>query len=381
MDNLLHISHFGHLRCDLSVVVSVKIFTIDYETYFDDEYTLKKLTTEEYIRDPRFEAHGAAICDGETSTWLTTRELKEQFEIWSTQHTQVCLIAHHAHFDGLITSHHFSYCPAQWVCTLSMGRVVFDSGLKLGLGDLAERFGLSPKTVPYQEMKGKRWGQMSSTLQKSIAGSACHDASLTHTIAGYMLAGHPIVPYLFPVSELPVVSLTVKMFTEPCLIGDLDLLGQAWSAEEKAKQDLFVRLSDVLQCSLVTPERLRKDVEFAAMLEVLGIEPEWKTTAKGNDKYAFAKSDFFMQDLVTSDDPDVALLAEARLKAQSSIYQTRAERLGFMATRGPMCVYLAYAAAHTRRWGGGDKANWQNFPRSDPAKPRKGALRRAIKAP
>ena len=32
-------------------------------------------------------------------------------------------------------------------------------------------------------------------------------------------------------------------------------------------------------------------------------------------------------------------------------------------------------------WGGGDKDNWQNFPRPDPKKPEKGALRRAIKAP
>jgi hypothetical protein len=126
---------------------------------------------------------------------------------------------------------------------------------------------------------------------------------------------------------------------------------------------------------------LRKDDVFAALLRAEGIEPEEKTTAKGNEKYAFAKSDYFMQDLVTHEDERVALLAEARLKAQSSIYQTRAERLGWMATRGAMPVYLGYAAAHTRRWGGGDKTNWQNFPRSDPARPEKGALRRAIKAP
>jgi hypothetical protein len=117
------------------------------------------------------------------------------------------------------------------------------------------------------------------------------------------------------------------------------------------------------------------------MLEALGVEPQLKTTAKGNEKYAFAKSDFFMQDLVNSEDPDVALLAEARLKAQSSIYSTRIERIGFAATRGPLPIYLTYAGAHTRRWSGGDKSNFQNLPRPDPAKPQKGALRRAIKTP
>ena len=357
----------------------MKVFTIDYETYFDDDYTLKKMTTEEYIRDPRFEPHGAALCDGKTSEWYDPEQLKELFEAWGSQAESICLIAHHAQFDGLITSHHFSFCPMQWVCTLSMGRVVFDSGLKLGLGSLAERFGLQPKTVPYDQMKGKHWNEMSPALQASVSAGGCHDAMLTHQIAGYMIAGgHPVIPYPFPRSELPVVSLTVKMFTEPCLVGDLDLLGQAWSEEEIYKRELYERLGIPLAHA---PGQLRSDKMFAQMLEAVGVEPELKTTAKGNEKYAFAKSDFFMQNLVLDEDPDVALLAEARLKAQSSVYQTRAERYGFMATRGLICIYLAYAVAHTRRWGGGDKTNFQNLPRPDSAKPQKGALRRAIKAP
>jgi hypothetical protein len=171
------------------------------------------------------------------------------------------------------------------------------------------------------------------------------------------------------------------MFTEPALVGDIELLGEAWYAERDARNELFSRLSNMMQCSLVTPERLRKDVEFAAMLEVLGVEPAWKTTTKGNEKYAFAKSDPFMQELLYGDDDDVALLVEARLKAQSSIYLTRVERFGDISVRGAIPIYLAYAAAHTRRWGGGDKQNAQNLPRSDPYNPQKGALRRAIKAP
>src|SRR5260370_15879288 len=147
------------------------------------------MTTESYIRDPRFEPHGAAICDGVTSTWHSPKQLKELFEAWSAQPEPVCLIAHHAHFDGLITSHHFSFCPTQWVCTLSMGRVVFDSGLKLGVGSLAERFGLEPKTVPYDQMKGKHWDQMSSGLQTQVAAGGCHDAMLTHQSAHYMING------------------------------------------------------------------------------------------------------------------------------------------------------------------------------------------------
>ena len=32
------------------------IYTIDFETYYSREYSLSKITTERYVRDPQFEA-------------------------------------------------------------------------------------------------------------------------------------------------------------------------------------------------------------------------------------------------------------------------------------------------------------------------------------
>jgi len=39
----------------------MNILTIDFETYYSPEYGLKKLTTEEYIRDPQFEVIGVSV--------------------------------------------------------------------------------------------------------------------------------------------------------------------------------------------------------------------------------------------------------------------------------------------------------------------------------
>jgi len=357
---------------------------IDFETYFDDDYTLKKLTTEEYIRSNYFDPFGAAVLEQSDCTWESPVGLHERCEVWKRRQQageQFVFYAHHAHFDGLILSHHFDFFPDFWMDTLSMGRVCFDSGVKLGLEDLAARLGLQPKSVPYQKFKGYHWHQLSNEVQREVAEGACHDIRLTYAAMQRMITGgSPAVPYAFPNSELAVIDMTVKMFTEPCLVGDLALLGEAWTQENADRKELFTRLADVVG-EPVTPELLRKDDQFARLLKYLGVEPETKITAKGNEKYAFAKSDYFMQDLATDEDPDIALLAEARLKAHSSIYLTRAERFGFIATRGPIPIYLAYSRAHTRRWGGGDKQNAQNLPRPNPAQPRKGALRRAIKAP
>ncbi len=40
---------------------STKLLTIDFETYYDKDYSLSKLTTEEYIRSDLFEVIGVAV--------------------------------------------------------------------------------------------------------------------------------------------------------------------------------------------------------------------------------------------------------------------------------------------------------------------------------
>ncbi|HEX8838280.1 MAG TPA: hypothetical protein VF748_15160, partial [Candidatus Acidoferrum sp.] len=260
----------------------MKIVTVDFETYFDDDYTLKKLTTEEYIRDPRFEALGCAVYDPPNSNWFLPDQMKELCEAWRSQQRngiKITVLAHHAHFDGLILNEHFDFRPDLWLDTLSMGRVVFDSGLRLGLDDIAQRLDLRPKSVPYDAFKGQHWRDLDVAVQNAVADGALHDCNLTREAAGIMLSGgHPAVPYAFPASELPVIDLTIRMFTEPTLVGDLDSLGEAWVAEQRAVKDLFARLSDVFG-QPVTPALLRKDDHFAVLLDELGVEPALKVTA------------------------------------------------------------------------------------------------------
>ena len=39
----------------------MNLITLDFETYYDRQYSLKKVTTEEYIRSPHFEVIGLGI--------------------------------------------------------------------------------------------------------------------------------------------------------------------------------------------------------------------------------------------------------------------------------------------------------------------------------
>jgi hypothetical protein len=108
---------------------------------------------------------------------------------------------------------------------------------------------------------------------------------------------------------------------------------------------------------------LRSDARLIELLEAEGVEIEYKE-GKNGPIPCFAKSDDFMRRLCDDEEARVAALATARLENSSAIVETRTARLRGMSTRGAMPVYLSYAGAHTKRWSGGDKVNWQNFPRA-----------------
>lgn len=339
--------------------MTVPIWVLDFETFFSADYTLKKLTTEEYIRDPRFESLLLGVRDpGGNLAWYGQEQIPAF--LTSVDWSGAAVLAHHAHFDGLILSHHYGVRPRLWLDTLAMARHNIGNHLSVALGSLARHYGLQDKSVPYDLFKGKRWAELDDPTRRLLGEGCLHDVDLTWEIFQTLARE-------FPAEEYAVVDMTIRMFTEPVLEGDTALLGQVWMDEERRKAGLLAELG-------VTADELQSSERFAELLRAEGVEPATKD-GKNGPIYAFAKTDDFMKDLQDDDDAPVAsLLARARLGVRSTIDQTRAERLGYMSTRGAMAVYLRYCGAHTTRWSGGDALNWQNFRRG-------GALRKAIQAP
>src|SRR5260221_9701239 len=125
------------------------VITLDFETYYDDEYTFSKMTTEEYVRDKRFEVHGAAIKwgpDGVTK-WYLHEELIHMLPEICAQTDTTGLLCHHAQFDGFILSHAYKCKPPLWIDTYSMARMMIGAHIGKGLGSLAEHFGLGVKDI------------------------------------------------------------------------------------------------------------------------------------------------------------------------------------------------------------------------------------------
>ena len=366
------------------------IITLDFETYYADDYTLSKLSTEEYVRDSRFEMIIVSIKVNDALAFWVMEDDFRRF-CAETDWSQTTLVAHHAHFDGLILAHHFGVRPAFWLDTLSMARVV--DGPKAGnsLRDLCIRHGVGYKMDYILNAKNKRLADFTRDELHKYGEYCCNDSDRTYDLAQIFL------PHI-PEAELRLIDVTVRMFTEPVFVGDQAKLADAVTTEKARKVELYRRVGglcdhcegagcDKCEQTGVSKKLFSSSDKFADVLRAFDVEPPMKVSPAAAKKgetgyiYAFAKSDPGMQELLEDDREEIRFLAEARIASKSTILETRAQRFLGAAQRGAMPVYLKYGAAHTWRFGGGDKTNWQNMTSHNAKRPEMAVLKQSVMAP
>ena len=199
----------------------MNFLTLDFETYYSKDYGLKKFTTEEYIRDPRFEVIGVAVkSEGEELSssgaaaprWFSgskkqTKEFLSQFD-WSNS----IALAHNAMFDMAILNWHFEI-----VDTPSMARAIHSIEVGGSLAALSEYYELGQKGTEVQDALGKKRLDFTPEELEAYAGYCIQDVDLTHKLFHVLSKG-------FPPFELALIDLTIRMFSEPTLRLDLDIL-------------------------------------------------------------------------------------------------------------------------------------------------------------
>ncbi len=344
------------------------IITLDYETYYDKDYSLSKITTEEYIRDPRFQVIGVGVKvnDGETA-WITGTHGAIKQALASYDWANSAVLAHNMMFDGAIMSWRFGIRPKVLFDTLCMARAIHGVEKSASLKALAENYGVGEKGTEVLDAKGKRRNDFTPEELSAYGRYCVNDVDLTYDIFNIMLSRG------FPKSELKLIDLTLRMFTEPTLELDRERLEEHLSKTQMMKEDLLK------SAGVEDKADLMSNPKFAALLGKFGVPCPMKISpTAGNMTYALAKSDQGMKDLLEDDDPQVQALAAARLGVKSTLEETRTQRFIDIAGRGNLPVPVRYYAAHTGRWGGDDKINLQNLPSRGPnAK----ALKKCIIAP
>ena len=105
----------------------MKLITIDFETYYDSKIKLgfKHQTTEEYIRDKRFEVIGVGVkVDDEPTVWVSGGRDKIKEYLTSLDWGSKPLLCHNTLFEGAILSWHYGITPAFMLDTLCMARAI-----------------------------------------------------------------------------------------------------------------------------------------------------------------------------------------------------------------------------------------------------------------
>ena len=388
-----------------------RLVTLDFETYYDDEYTLKKLSTSEYVRDPRFKAQMVGVKIGSKPTkFYTGSKIGTALRgiNWGT-HSLLC---HNTQFDGFILSHHYRIVPARYYDTLSMARGLHSNEIGAGLDEVAKFYGGEGKIDgALEKTKGiLRWHPQ---LVESIGRYCVQDVDETHRIFRAMHAQYPAM-------EMDLIHITMRMFCDPVLRVDIPRVEKELEREKQRRRDMFYQALDpskyyddktVLKSRaeralegeerdmLVFKRVFGSNEKFAEFLRDEGVEPPIKVSPawiklpkdqkeeRIDDKYtyAFAKDDLEFVNMPDDIDswrgdlnPDVPedmrqivarqerlrTLVECRLMTKSTTNVTRAERFLKAGADGmKLPVGYSYFRAHTGRWGGNNKMNMQNLTR------------------
>ena len=356
----------------------MSLITIDFETYYTSkDLGFRTQTTEEYIRDSRFEVIGVAVqVDAGEPVWFSgdreaTRKWLKQFD-WKNS----MMLAHNTLFDGAILKWHFGITPMVYLDTLCMARAIHGVEVGGSLAKLALRYGIGEKGTEVTAAIDKTRSDFTPEDLAQYGEYCRNDVTLTYQLFNNMSKG-------FPMEELKLIDMTLRMFTHPMLYVDEETLQQRLDDLRKEQSELLSSLMEKLECT--TEEEVRKQLssnqKFAKVLEGFGVTvPIKNSPTTGKEVPALAKKDEGFIALTENEDTFIQHLCAVRLGTKSTLEEKRIQRFIDIGkrNRGMIPVPLKYYGAHTGRWSGSDKINFQNLPSRDV---KKKALKKGIIPP
>lgn len=328
----------------------MQTITLDFETYYDSDYSLRKLTTAEYVQDQRFKIHMVGVKIGNGPTTIHIDEADIAKKLYSIDWDNAVLVCQNTHFDGFILAEHFTLYPAQYADTRSMSQALYVGEQSHSLAAIADRlFTDWKKGDELSDSKGIE--NLQGELLVSIADYCINDVELT--AAAYQ----EMIEYM-PNGELELINLTARMFCQPQLFLDTKRAAESLCDIQDYK-------SAIIKKSGLPKTKLSSNPQFAAWIVEQGMTPPKKVSpTTGKQTWALGKNDLGFQQLIANN-PEHAAVWQARLEAKSTIAEKRTERFIRHAevNNGRMPVPLNYYGAHTGRFSGRDKINFQNLQR------------------
>ena len=321
-----------------------RVIAADFETYYNtaDGYSLatKDMTTEKYVRDPRFQT----ICVTATVDGLTIYKAwghdacRQLLLDLGVERKDTMMVAHNARFDGCVAEMTMGIRINMLVCTMHMMRI---TGLSRLIGESLRALAdfLRSKGYPVPEKghevtnaNGLRLEDMGPQFREQYMARENGCADVTEFMK-LLRSKQKFADLLRNMGVNPPMKESVKATEKK----RANLSDPAWVAKTK------------------TPK-------FLAQLEKEGKTwDQW--AAEPVMDYAFAKKDTEFMELADSLDPKIAALVNARLENNSSQAESRTRRFIDCSERGLFVFALQYANARTHRYGADDGLNQQNLPK------------------
>lgn len=330
------------------------VLVVDFENYFDDEYTLTKLQTIEYITDPRFEFTGIGWASslGTSFSYNVESTIKILQGRYGKNFERVTVVIANARYDATILQEKFNIVPPFIVDILDLARH-YDSRMSHALKDLAKMFKLEDKGGT-SDFKGLHLCEILSMPGDDLAVYCRKDIRITAKLFKILME-----LLTWPEIELPIARHTLGLYLTPQLNFDFEL-----------STEIFDQMNDLLE-EIIEPTNCSKKLlgsknDFVMVLGNYLPEGEVVPYKAGKNEMipALSKDDEEFQKLLTHRDDRVRLMCEARMAVKSwplHINRVKRMRSQALASYGSLRVPLNYYGCHTGRPSGGEKINLLNL--------------------
>lgn len=367
----------------------MNLITLDFETFWSDTHTLKKLSPISYVMhddteiicvSAKVNKERTVVSFGETEISALFRELP---------FSKSLVIGHNmSEFDAMILAWRFGIRPAMFGCTLAMARPIYAKTCGLSLAALAKELKLGVKdNAALVNTKGKYLEDFSVEEIEAMRAYNTEDTELCYRLFKTLLPN-------YSTNELRLIDATVRMLVSPKLVLNVKTVVEASQTVHKEKVAKLKAIAEHMNVPPGVPDefewvrsQLASAPKFASLLESFGVPVPMKPSPTNPLKTvaALAKSDKAFLALQDHPDEKVQVAARARLGVKSVLLETRLKAMlrAFVDCRvGRMPMPLKYCGADTTgRWSG-FLFNPQNMPRVDKDNRKTSdALRCSLEAP
>jgi hypothetical protein len=364
----------------------VNLLYFDCETYYDKDYSLKKIPTPNYILDQRFELQIVAVKLNDGPHEIVDGPDFPAY-LAALDPEQTTTVSFNSLFDNSILAWRYGWAPKTMIDVMGMVRALLGHEMQHGvsLKAVADHLGLPAKGHALQSVMGMR--------REEIIGRGLMPAFQDYALRDNEICESAFIKLYpqFPRSERRLMDMVLRCCVEPRFLCDVKMLTDHLVDVQDAKAELLRAANNI------DPKIIMSTPKFKAALEARGVDVEMKVSpTTGLETPCFAKTDEFMETLQEHPDAEVAAMAAARLGLKSTLEETRTMKLISIAglpwkqsdaqykartaladefgtpldqlrimAENPlpmMPIPLRYGAAHTHRLGGEWKLNFQNMP-------------------